>query len=181
MKARLTVLSPPLIARSEFGAGCDADLRQKFAQQVTVLRSDLQKWSSKQSKQVGSATACMPPYTCNRPANLGRCGARSTHSLRTQHAFMPHPPKPVDHPHHRVSLQVMSGVPVVAVLMCLEGHDQLVTTIDGFIDQLHKLLRDRRAASMALLCLTRVVSCFLRRMAARSDAGGSRQSFELQG
>ncbi|KAI3439023.1 hypothetical protein D9Q98_001435 [Chlorella vulgaris] len=100
----------------EFGAGCDADLRQKFAQQVTVLRSDLQKWSSKQSKQV------------------------------------------------------MSGVPVVAVLMCLEGHDQLVTTIDGFIDQLHKLLRDRRAASMALLCLTRVVSCFLRRMAARSDA-----------
>lgn len=101
----------------EFGAGCDAALRQKFAQQVTVLRTDLQKWASKQSKQVAS------------------------------------------------------GFPVVAVLLCLEGHEQLVTSIDGFIDALHKLLRDRRNASMALLCLARVVACFLRRMAARSDPG----------
>ena len=68
--------------------------------------------------------------------------------------------------------QVMSGFPVVAVLMCIEDHAQLVLTIDGFIDQLHKLLRDRRAASMAVLCLCRVAACFIRRMAARSDAGG---------
>jgi hypothetical protein len=66
----------------------------------------------------------------------------------------------------------MSGLPVVAVLMCIEDHSQLVRTIDGFIDQLQKLLRDRRAASMAVLCLCRVAACFIRRMAARSDAGG---------
>ncbi|PSC67904.1 furry homolog-like [Micractinium conductrix] len=101
----------------EFGAGCDAELRKKFAAQVTVLRGDLQKWASKQSKQV------------------------------------------------------MSGFPVVAALMCCEHHDQLVTNIDGFIDQLHKLLRDRRAASMAILCLCRVVGCFIRRMSPKSDAG----------
>ena len=75
--------------------------------------------------------------------------------------------------------QVMSGFPVVAVLMCIEDHSQLVLTIDGFIDQLHKLLRDRRAASMAVLCLCRVAACFIRRMAARSDAGGWRGMCEV--
>lgn len=100
----------------EFGAGCPPELRKKFSAQVTVLRADLLKWASKQSKQV------------------------------------------------------MSGLPAVAALMCCERHDQLVTTIDGFIDQLHKLLRERRTASMAILCLCRVVGCFLRRMSPRSDA-----------
>ena len=66
--------------------------------------------------------------------------------------------------------QVMSGFPVVAVLMCVEDHKQLVANIDSFIDQLLKLLRDRRAASMAILCLCRVVGCFLRRM----GGGGGR-------
>lgn len=34
-------------------------------------------------------------------------------------------------------LQVLSGFPVVAALMCVEHHDQLVANIDGFIDQVH--------------------------------------------
>jgi hypothetical protein len=65
---------------------------------------------------------------------------------------------------------VASGFPAVAVLLCLESREQMVGSIDGFIDALHRLLRDRRTASMALLCLARVVACFLRRMSPRSDA-----------
>lgn len=72
------------------------------------------------------------------------------------------------------SLQVMSGFPVVAALMCVEDHSQLITNIDGFIDQLHRLLRDRRAASMALLCIARVAAAFIRRMSPKSDAGAGR-------
>ena len=30
---------------------------------------------------------------------------------------------------------MLSGFPVVAALMCVEHHDQLVQSIDGFIDQ----------------------------------------------
>ncbi|KAL4434374.1 hypothetical protein ABPG75_000815 [Micractinium tetrahymenae] len=101
----------------EFGAGCDPELRKKFSNQVTVLRTDLQKWASKQSKQI------------------------------------------------------MSAFPAIAALMCCERHEQLVTTIDGFIDVLHKQLRERRIATMAILCLCRVVGCFIRRMSPRSDAG----------
>ncbi|KAL4428595.1 hypothetical protein ABPG77_008907 [Micractinium sp. CCAP 211/92] len=101
----------------EFGTGCDPELRKKFSNQVTVLRTDLQKWASKQSKQI------------------------------------------------------MSAFPAIAALMCCERHEQLVTTIDGFIDVLHKQLRERRIATMAILCLCRVVGCFIRRMSPRSDAG----------
>ena len=63
---------------------------------------------------------------------------------------------------------------MVAVLLCIEEHEQMVHVIDTYIDALHKALKDRRAAAMALLCLTRVVAGFLRRMALRSDAGGER-------
>lgn len=66
----------------------------------------------------------------------------------------------------------MSAFPAIAALMCCERHEQLVTTIDGFIDVLHKQLRERRIATMAILCLCRVVGCFIRRMSPRSDAGG---------
>lgn len=65
----------------------------------------------------------------------------------------------------------MSAFPAIAALMCCERHEQLVTTIDGFIDVLHKQLRERRIATMAILCLCRVVGCFIRRMSPRSDAG----------
>ena len=58
--ARHPTHAPPH-ARREFGAGCDAALRQKFAQQVTVLRTDLQKWASKQSKQVGVGVVLQGP------------------------------------------------------------------------------------------------------------------------
>lgn len=68
----------------------------------------------------------------------------------------------------------MSAFPAIAALMCCERHEQLVTTIDGFIDVLHKQLRERRIATMAILCLCRVVGCFIRRMSPRSDAGVSK-------
>lgn len=51
------------------------------------------------------------------------------------------------------SKQVMSGYPLVAALMCVEGHDALISNIDGFIDTLHKLLRVRCSAAPGwLLC-----------------------------
>ena len=40
----------------------------------------------------------------------------------------------ISDPHFSFS-QVLSGFPVVAALMCVEHHDQLVQSIDGFIDQ----------------------------------------------
>lgn len=45
----------------------------------------------------------------------------------------------------------MSGFPVVAALMCAEGHDQLIVHIDSFIDALHKLLK-ARCARCARFC-----------------------------
>lgn len=112
-----------------------------------MLRTDLFKWATKQSKQA----SCRVHFTDHDawlgfgPAAVGRISSCAL-------------------------LQVMSGFPAVAALMCCERHDQLVTTIDGFIDALHKLLRERRTATMAILCLCRVVGCFIRRMSPRSDA-----------
>ncbi len=159
---------------SEFGTGCDPELRKKFSNQVTVLRTDLQKWASKQSKQVNFACPpqaaagkqCMQTTKC-KPG----CGVagKACHALPSFHSLtLPsHQPVPCCSPCH----QIMSAFPAIAALMCCERHEQLVTTIDGFIDVLHKQLRERRIATMAILCLCRVVGCFIRRMSPRSDAG----------
>ena len=108
------------------------------------------------------------------------------------------------------SKQVPAGLPVVAVLTCMEQESQMIQSIDSFVDQLHKqikvrrlacmlafasraagagavtcvcidpgpltapharpalpLLQDKKNASMAMLCLCRCVWCFLRRMGGR--------------
>ena len=69
---------------SEFGAACGEELRQRFFQQVTVLRSDLSKWASKQSKQVGGClwecvwqlVVCV---ASGRTRDSGRPGASQEH------------------------------------------------------------------------------------------------------
>jgi hypothetical protein len=61
---------------SDFGAGRGAALRQQYAQQITLLRTDLHKWATKQSKQVG--TAISPPSWCFAG---GAAGALSSHDL----------------------------------------------------------------------------------------------------
>lgn len=48
------------------------------------------------------------------------------------------------------SKQVLSGFPALAALTCIEEQGQLVSAIDGFIDQLHKQLREKKTASMAV-------------------------------
>lgn len=116
LAALLSLARPvPCPPRSEFGAGCSPELRKKWSQTVTVVRTDLLKWASKQSKQV------------------------------------------------------LSGFPALAALTCIEEPQHLVNAIDSFIDQLHKQLRDKKNASMAVLCLCRCVACFLRRMSPQSD------------
>lgn len=100
---------------SLFGEYCDAGGRKQWFITVAVLRSDLYKWASKQSKHVG-------------------------------HAF-----------------------PAIAALTCLEEHVQLPQAMDAFVELLHRQLKDKKAASMAMLCLARCVSCYLRRMAERQD------------
>lgn len=65
--------------------------------------------------------------------------------------------------------QALYGYPVVTALICLEDEGNLVGSIDTFIEQLHKQMKDRKTCSMALLCLTRSVGCFLKRLSGRSD------------
>ncbi|KAH7623253.1 hypothetical protein Ndes2526B_g01675 [Nannochloris sp. 'desiccata'] len=65
--------------------------------------------------------------------------------------------------------QIGSGLPAVAVLTCLQEESALVASIDSFVELLHKQLKDKKNANMALLCLVRCVSCFLRRLRDRSD------------
>jgi hypothetical protein len=65
--------------------------------------------------------------------------------------------------------QIGAGLPAVAVLTCLQEESALVASIDSFVELLHKQLKDKKNASMALLCLVRCVSCFLRRLRDRSD------------
>ena len=224
---------------SEFGAGCDAELRKKFAAQVTVLRGDLQKWASKQSKQVGSgATAPLlalfhPPATpaCrSRPASPWlppRCSLEPSHifvqplsvclgsqrdlpriSPGVGHVWLPRgcradvlrAPRPAGHKHRRLHRPAAQGGGRVGQhLVPWMVLQPAGTNSNGFIGQLHRvgtaqwwmggrragirnptfavpslrlqLLRDRRAASMAILCLCRVVGCFIRRMSPKSDAG----------
>ena len=98
-----------------FGLACDPSLRKQWFATVSLLRTEMFKWTSKQTKQVGA------------------------------------------------------GLPAVAVLTCLQEESALVASIDSLVEVLHKQLKDKRNASMALLCLVRCVSCFLRRLRDRSD------------
>lgn len=43
---------------------------------------------------------------------------------------------------------MLSGFPVVAALMCVEHHDQLVQNIDSFIDQVN-----RKGSAVVAICL----------------------------
>jgi len=65
--------------------------------------------------------------------------------------------------------QIGAGLPAVAVLTCIQEENALVASIDSFVELLHKQLKDKKNASMALVCLVRCVSCFLRRLRDRSD------------
>ncbi len=65
--------------------------------------------------------------------------------------------------------QIGAGLPAVAVLTCLQEESALVGSIDSLVELLHKQLKDKKNASMGLLCLVRCVSCFLRRLRDRSD------------
>lgn len=62
------------------------------------------------------------------------------------------------------SKQVTSAFPLLAALVCAEGDATFVGVVDGFVDHLHKQLRDRKNASLAILCLTRCVHCYCRRV-----------------
>ena len=67
--------------------------------------------------------------------------------------------------------QGMAAYPAITMLTCVEDEGVLMTTIDGLIETLNRQVREKNRAtcSMGLLCLTRAVSCFLRRVGARSD------------
>lgn len=65
--------------------------------------------------------------------------------------------------------QVPFAFPAVAVLTCLEVQANLILAIDSLIDQLHKQLKERKQASMSILCLTRCMACGLRRCSAQMD------------
>lgn len=96
-----------------FGEACDPALRRQWFSTVALLRTELQRWTSKQAKQVAA------------------------------------------------------GLPAVTALTCLEDEGALVASIDSLVELLHRHLKDKKTASMALLCLVRCVSCFLRRLGAR--------------
>lgn len=65
--------------------------------------------------------------------------------------------------------QAMAGYPLLTALICIDDENSLVNTIDVLVDNLNKHMKDKKLSSMALLCLTRCVSCFLRRLGGRSD------------
>jgi hypothetical protein len=67
------------------------------------------------------------------------------------------------------SKQALAGYPVITALTCIEDESALVSNIDGLIDNLNRQLKDKKTCSMGLLCLTRSISCFLRRLSGRSD------------
>lgn len=56
--------TPP---RSSFGARCHPDLRQRWFTLIAVLRTDILKWSTKQSKQVQSGYPLLTMLTCLEP------------------------------------------------------------------------------------------------------------------
>jgi hypothetical protein len=98
-----------------FGIVCGASLRNQWFSTIKLLRTELSKWVTKQTKQA------------------------------------------------------MAGYPVLSALICIDDENSLVNTIDVLVDSLNKHMRDKKMCSMALLCLTRCVSCFLRRLGGRSD------------
>lgn len=98
-----------------FGANCDPALRKQWFATVGLLRTELLRWTTKQSKQV------------------------------------------------------TAGLPAVTVLTCIEDENALVGSIDSLVELLHKQLKDKKTASMGILCLVRCVACFLRRLHGRSD------------
>jgi len=98
-----------------FGSNYDPALRSQWFSTITLLRKEILKWTTKQSKQI--------------PA----------------------------------------GYPLVTILTCIEEEGTLISSIDSLIECLHKQLRDRKNASMALLCISRLVSSFLTRLSGRSD------------
>jgi len=115
----LTSILVPLVDEGDpgsFGASCDANLRQQWFTTITLLRTELLRWTSRQAKQV------------------------------------------------------TAGLPAVTALTCLEEERALVGSIDSLVELLHRHLRDKKLASMALLCLVRCVSCFLRRLGGRGDS-----------
>lgn len=98
-----------------FGSNCDPALRSQWFSTITLLRKEILKWTTKQSKQI--------------PA----------------------------------------GYPLVTILTCIEEEGTLISSIDSLIECLHKQLRDKKNSSMALLCISRLVSSFLTRLSGRSD------------
>lgn len=69
----------------------------------------------------------------------------------------------------RQTKQAMAGYPVLTALICVDDENSLVNSIDFLIESLNKQLKDKKLCSMSLLCITRCVSCFLRRLSGRSD------------
>lgn len=65
--------------------------------------------------------------------------------------------------------QAMAGYPVLTALICIDDESSLVNTIDVLIENLNKQMKEKKTCSMALLCIARCVSCFLRRLSGRSD------------
>lgn len=74
--------------------------------------------------------------------------------------------------------QVSVAFPAIAMLTCLEPYANLMQALDSLIDQLHKQLKDKRQAPMALLCLTRCYACCLRRCAPKMDVAKLRSWVE---
>lgn len=112
-----SVLSPLSDAKDPggFGSKFDPSLRSQWHSTVALLRTELFKWTTKQSKQA------------------------------------------------------LAGYPVVSVLTCIEDENGLVNSIDALIDNLCRQIKDKKNSPMAVLCLTRCVSCFLKRLSGRSD------------
>lgn len=62
------------------------------------------------------------------------------------------------------SKQVAAAYPLLVTLSCAESDSHCASAIDSFIEHLHKQLREKRNASMAIMCLTRCVHCYARRV-----------------
>lgn len=114
----LTSILGPLADSSNpgsFGATCDPELQRQWHATITMIRTDILRWTTKQAKQV------------------------------------------------------FAGLPAVTVLTCLEEEPALVSSIDSLVEYLHRQLKEKSHRTMALLCLVRCISSFVRRVDARGD------------
>lgn len=68
---------------------------------------------------------------------------------------------------NKQSKQVISAFPLATALACAESDAQCVAAIDTTVDLLHRQLREKKNASMAILCLNRLVHCYARRVRPR--------------